>query len=119
MEPLAIAAYMMMASTAVSGAMAGTLGGAVAWGFRIHLMWGAALAVATHAAVATFDIHITLAGAALFGGLPLVTSLASSWFVSRLAETRAKWHHVLATLAGLLIGFAVGLASMIPFMPRP
>lgn len=119
MEPLAIAGYMVLASTAVSGAMAGTLGGAVAWAFRIHLLWGAALAVATHLAVATFDIHITLTGAALFGGLPLITSLASAWLVARQLEMRAKWHHALATLAGLLIGFAVGLASMIPFMPRP
>jgi len=119
MEPLAIAGYMLLASTAVSGAMAGALGGAMAWGLRIHFLWGAALAVAMHLAVAWFDIHIKLEGAALFGGLPLVTSLASSWFIARHLETRAKWHHALATGAGLLIGFAVGLASMTPFMPRP
>ena len=119
MEPLAIAGYMVLASTAVSGAMAGALGGAAAWGLRIHFLWGAALAVAMHLAVCVLDIHIKLSGAALFGGLPLAASLATSWLVARQLETRMKWHHVLVSLTGLLAGFAVGLASMIPFMPRP
>ena len=112
MEPLAIAAYVWIASAALVGAMVGAFAGAIAWAVKGDPLWVGLLSAGGYLAGSDLLASYSLKMATVFGLPLLVLTFLISWLVARSLETLAKWRLIWATLAamgcGLIAGFSWG-----------
>jgi hypothetical protein len=108
MEPLAVAAYTMIAGASVLAFFLGALGGATAWLFKLRLIWGG-LGAATYYFTETVVRGLFAIHAAAFIGLPpLILTLLVSWLAARYLEGRTKLHRVWVALMALVFALLIG-----------
>lgn len=113
MEPLAVAAYTMIAGASVLAVFLGALGGASAWVLKLRLVWGglgAAAGYFTETVVrGLFGFH-----AAAFVGLPpLLLSLLISWLAARYLEGRTRLRRIWVALMALIIAIVIGFLCLL------
>jgi hypothetical protein len=117
MEPLAVAAYTMIAGASVLAVFLGALGGAIAWVFKLRLLWGGLMAAAGYFTETVVRGLFAFHAAAFIGLPPLILTLLVSWLAARTLEGRTKlrriWVALLALVIAILIGFLCLLAGRI------
>jgi hypothetical protein len=109
MEPLASAIYVEIAASAVLAVLWGAAGGALAWLFRLRLLWGVLLTAGGYLAQEVLFGPLRLRSVALIGLPPLILALLTSWLAARCLERRAGlWRRIGTALAALACGLALG-----------
>jgi hypothetical protein len=113
MAPVASAALVMIAATAVLGVFWGAPAGAIAWSIRLRLVWAVALAVGGYLAQAVLFEHIRFVAAAAIGLPPLLLSLLTSWQAARYFETWKRYSRIRAGLLALGCGALSGFLCLL------
>ena len=113
MEPLAIAGYLLVANAALSGVLAGSIGGAIAWALQRSFAWTALGAIVAYLAAVFFFADFSLKAAAVFGLPAMVMTFVAAWLLAWLLETRIRlqriWTLPLAICGSLAAGLVWGL----------
>jgi len=122
MEPLAIAAYLLLANAALCGVMGGAIGGAIAWAMGRNPFWSGLLFAAAYLlAVFLFESY-SLKAAVVFGLPAFVMTFIVSWLSAWWLHAKAGWRPIWALLAaagcaaigGFLWGFLFRLDIWAP-----
>lgn len=108
MGPIGTAGYVFVASALVFAFLFGALGGTIGWAFRLRLLWAGLAAAAGYLAVMVPTFGVRPETVAVMGIPPLTLTLLVSWLTARDAETRARLHHLFATLVGLVCAIIAG-----------
>ena len=104
---------MMFAALAVMAVMAGALGGAVVWWFRIGIAWGGLLTAGGFLAWTVLLESYSLKGAVSLG-FPLATlTFLAAWLVAGALEARTKWRRIWTALAASGSALLAGMLCML------
>lgn len=100
MEPLALAGYLLLANAALSGVIAGSIGGAIAWAVRRNAFWAGALVAAAYLVFVFLFESYSLKAAVVFGLPPLVMTFIVAWLIAWWLHARAGWRSISSALVG-------------------
>jgi hypothetical protein len=111
MEPLATAAYVMIAAVYVEGLLVGAVAGAIAWAIKRNHLWLGLVAAGGYLAVSRLQDTFSLKGAVAFGVPPLVFTFLVSWLTARHLEVRRRFRTIWACLLAVCCALIVGIIS--------
>jgi len=115
MEPLAAAAYVMIAAAATLAVAVGAVAGAIAWAARGRVLWIGVAAVAGYLAYMYFFESTRLEAAATIGVAPLVLALLVCWLAAYMLEARYGLRRIWTTPAGIIAALVIGALDLALF----